>query len=221
MTTYSAITSGQIDADSPFDVTLAQQYRDNPIAITEAAAGAPEMVAATGASWKLLQTQTASASTSIDFTTNIDSTYKEYAVIITECIPTSDGDSLRIKISKDTGSTWEAGALYRYMEKRFTDIPAEGTTSNTGTSLFQVLLNMGSASGEGAGGILYFSSPASTTVYKKFLGDFTTISSAADTVRSVFTAAHKQLTAYDGIQFFCGTSTIASGEFRLYGIRRT
>ena len=152
MTSYVTIPNTDIDAESPIDVDLMTALRDNPIAITEAATGAPTLVAETGASMVLLETQTAATSTSIDFVTDIDGTYDEYVVKIHECLPTSDGDSLRVKISKDTGSTWEAGVLYRYVEKRVTDGATEGITGNAGTSLFQVISNAGSTSGEGITG---------------------------------------------------------------------
>jgi hypothetical protein len=45
MTTYTAITDAEIDQDSPLTETLATKWRDNPIAITEGAAGAPRIVA--------------------------------------------------------------------------------------------------------------------------------------------------------------------------------
>ena len=100
-------------------------------------------------------------------------------------------------------------------------ISTEGITGNAGTSLFQVISNAGSTSGEGITGELRFYSPASTTVFKKFMGDFCSITDAAVVIRSTFAASHKAITAYDGIQFFFGVSTIASGVFRLYGIKNT
>jgi len=41
MTTYTAITNGQVDADSPVDAPLMQALRDNPLSIQEMADGAP------------------------------------------------------------------------------------------------------------------------------------------------------------------------------------
>lgn len=43
MTTYTAITNGQIDQDSPITQPLMTAMRDNPIAITEGATGAPRI----------------------------------------------------------------------------------------------------------------------------------------------------------------------------------
>ncbi len=46
MPTYTAIPDGDVDAESPGTTTLITLLRDNPIAITEGAAGAPQIVAA-------------------------------------------------------------------------------------------------------------------------------------------------------------------------------
>jgi hypothetical protein len=43
MTTYTAITNGQVDADSPVDAPLMQALRDNPLSIQEMADSAPPL----------------------------------------------------------------------------------------------------------------------------------------------------------------------------------
>lgn len=43
MTTYTAIANGDIDSESPINVTLMTLIRDNPIAITEGSSGAPKI----------------------------------------------------------------------------------------------------------------------------------------------------------------------------------
>ncbi len=74
MTTYTAITSGQRDAESPIDVTLIGLMIDNPIAITEKAAGAPvlanlyvteAMLAASAVSQGKLKTAYGTVSTTV------------------------------------------------------------------------------------------------------------------------------------------------------------
>lgn len=44
MAAYTTIADSEIDPESPFTTTLATKYRDNPIAITEGASGAPRIV---------------------------------------------------------------------------------------------------------------------------------------------------------------------------------
>ena len=43
MTTYSPIANGSVDAGSPIDESLVTALRDNPIALSEGAAGAPRI----------------------------------------------------------------------------------------------------------------------------------------------------------------------------------
>ena len=56
MTTYSTITNGQVDQDSPITQPLVTALRDNPIAIAEGAAGAPKIAD----SWQALETTSSS-----------------------------------------------------------------------------------------------------------------------------------------------------------------
>ena len=61
MTTYTAITNGQIDQDSPITQPLLTAMRDNPIAITEGATGAPRIVGLAAATIDLMPLLTVSA----------------------------------------------------------------------------------------------------------------------------------------------------------------
>lgn len=45
MATYTTITDGQVDQDSPISQALITALRDNPLAIAEGASGAPKIVA--------------------------------------------------------------------------------------------------------------------------------------------------------------------------------
>lgn len=51
MTTYTAITATEVDADSPVTDTLMQRLRDNPLAMFEGAAGAPRLQLAAVDTW--------------------------------------------------------------------------------------------------------------------------------------------------------------------------
>ncbi|CAB4124407.1 hypothetical protein UFOVP59_2 [uncultured Caudovirales phage] len=46
MTSYVAVANGEIDADSPITADLMTKLRDNPIALSEGASGAPKVMAA-------------------------------------------------------------------------------------------------------------------------------------------------------------------------------
>jgi hypothetical protein len=51
MTAYTAIADSEIDPESPYTTTLATKNRDNPIAITEGASGAPNIAYAALDTW--------------------------------------------------------------------------------------------------------------------------------------------------------------------------
>jgi len=58
----------------------------------------------------LIQTQVASTSATIDFTTGLDGTYNEYLFSLSSIIPATNATVLNMRISTDAGSTWKAGA---------------------------------------------------------------------------------------------------------------
>ena len=57
-----------------------------------------------GGSLALISTQTASSSSTISFTSGIDSTYKEYIFKFIDIHPATDGASLTFNGSSDSGS---------------------------------------------------------------------------------------------------------------------
>ena len=59
-----------------------------------------------GSSLVLISTQTASSSSTINFTSGIDSTYKEYVFKIINCHPASDEVDFSFQGSTNTGSSY-------------------------------------------------------------------------------------------------------------------
>jgi hypothetical protein len=57
-------------------------------------------------SWVRLDSQTASSSSSIEFTSFVDSNFKTYVVVLEE-VDLSGGSNLEMEISDDNGSTWQ------------------------------------------------------------------------------------------------------------------
>ena len=62
--------------------------------------------AISGGSLNLISTQTASSSSTISFTSGLDSTYKEYIFKFINIHPATDGASLTFNGSSDTGSNY-------------------------------------------------------------------------------------------------------------------
>ncbi|MEE9510298.1 MAG: hypothetical protein V3V81_07370 [Candidatus Bathyarchaeia archaeon] len=182
---------------------------------------APTMQASAGA-WDLLETQSASASSSIDFTSNIDSTFTKYAIEIVDWIPSVDA-LIQIRISTDGGSTFKAGASdYAWGNVRSNG--ATGIVVNTDTADDHISIagsnNIGSDSAKGANFTIKMSNPASSATNTSFeitggAPDGTVLQQKPMQGSGKYVAA---TTAVDAIQFLQSTGTITSGIFKLYGI---
>jgi len=68
-----------------------------------------------GGAWNLLTTNTvSSAAAAMDFTSSIDSTYRTYAIILSDMVPATDDVNLNLQVSQDAGSNWLGSSGYRY-----------------------------------------------------------------------------------------------------------
>ena len=68
------------------------------------------LAGSTGASLVLIQSQTASSSATLDFTTGINSTYDHYIFDIFYVLPAINLSVPYVRYSTDGGSTWDSGA---------------------------------------------------------------------------------------------------------------
>lgn len=171
--------------------------------------------------FELISSATASSSSSIVFT-NLSSSYFTYIIIITGFIPSTDGDILYMRTSTDNGSSYDSGSsdywIYGYSWASY-GIAAKIKTDPG--SFMNACGNVNSPPGNGTNesscAFINIHNPSSTN-YTRFnqLGCvFDNISGLAGEMQQPgrFSAAD-----VDAIQFTCPSSTIASGEFRLYGL---
>lgn len=103
MTSYITITDTETDPEAPLTSELAKKWRDNPIAITEGATGAPRIVPLAINNWygrvQLDTTTTPVVISGLDSATTL-------AVVGNFANGTADTASLQISGSTDGGSTW-------------------------------------------------------------------------------------------------------------------
>ena len=112
----------------------------------------------------VLETQTASSSSELDFTSNIDSTYKIYELHLIDVLPASVA-MLEFFVSTDGGSSFETGASdysWGYVESN----GASGTSVSTDTaddSIPIVATNLVATASAGVSGKITIYNPAGTT----------------------------------------------------------
>jgi hypothetical protein len=167
--------------------------------------------------WVLLSTQTASASATIDFTSNIDSTYRTYAFVLTEITPATDAVELFIRVSIDSGSSYISTGTYDQSSVQVDATSVTGIGGTTETS-FQIHKNLGNASDESYSGIIYLTNPSSASKRKILNWQGGGLQDDGSTEYFSGTGSNTTTSAIDAIRFLMNTGNIASGTFKLYGV---
>ena len=178
-----------------------------------------------GGTWNLIETLTASASSTLDFTSGIDSTYDEYVFKFIDMHPATDqgdivfqadtGTNTSYNITMTTTYFWSAvredAADHQFDYRGDLDI-AQGTT-------FQHLIqDIGSDNDQSGCGTLHIYNPSSSTFVKHFISDTHTYYGGDYSMR-VFAAGYfNTTTPLTRFQFKMSTGNIDAGQISLYGI---
>ncbi len=175
----------------------------------------------------LIQKQTASSSATIDFTTGIDSTYKEYIFYFVNIHPATDQTQFTFQGDTGTNTNYnqtitsthfrtygnengtEAGLGYNNQDDQ-----AQGTA-------FQVLAHdgtVGNANDESLNGSLHIFNPSSSVFVKHFIGN-TSANHAGDYQIESFIAGYfNTQTALTRFRFKFASGNIDSGDILLFGL---
>ena len=181
--------------------------------------------AVSGGAMTLLETQTASSSSTLSFTSNIDSTYKEYQIHWTDAHPATDSVYLQFNGSIDTGSNYNVTKTTTFFRAAHDE--ADSTTVfgyDTGEDIaqgtgFQGLnVSIGNDNDHCGVGIITLYDPSNTTFVKHFT--FRGVNpNAGDYIVDTFVAGYFNTTsAIDAIQFKMASGNIDAGTFKLYGV---
>tara|TARA_R100001440_G_C2469926_1_gene111463 strand:+ start:43 stop:615 length:573 start_codon:yes stop_codon:yes gene_type:complete len=177
-----------------------------------------------GGSLVLISTQTASSSSTIDFTSGIDSTYKEYIFKFINIHPATDNAELQFQADTGTNTNYNQTITSTHFRSRHDEADSTATlqylTSGDqaqGTS-FQRITDCGNDNDQNINGTLHIFDPSDTTFVKHFL-----ITTSADDYRSEasqrFTAGYfNTTTALTRVRFKFDSGNIDSGTIKLYGV---
>ena len=181
--------------------------------------------AVSGGGLNLISTQTASSSSTINFTSGIDSTYKEYIFKFINIHPSADGSQFLFNLSTDTGSNYnvtKTTTAFRSFHSE--DDSATGLGYYTGGDLAQstdfqrFADSLGNDNDQSLSGTFTLFNPSSTTFVKHFIANVN-YSYDADYSLQYFLAGYGNITqAVDAIQFKMNSGNIDSGTIKLYGV---
>jgi len=180
----------------------------------------------TGSSLVLISEQTASSSSTISFTSGIDSTYKEYIFKFINIHPADNGANLLFNMSTDSGSNYNvtktSTAFAAYNKE---DDSGTSLAYNTGNDLAQstsgqrILFGGLDNANDGNGcATLHLFDPSSTTFIKHYI--CTAVKNSYHPYAwNTFIAGYGNTTsAVDAVQFSLDSGNIDSGTFKLYGV---
>ena len=177
-----------------------------------------------GGAWNLVDTQTVSvAAAAMDFTSNIDSTYRNYAIILSNMVPVDDNVTLNLQISQDAGSTWLGSSGYRYMYIAHGRDAANSAYENASTDAESCKVQGQTvSSADTTSLILYIDHPSGTT-HRKFLWGSCVYWNQSNVLgNSQFGIVYKGTSgtptaALDGVRFLMSGGNL-TGVGKLYGI---
>ena len=183
-----------------------------------------------GGGLNLISTQTASSSATIDFTSGIDSTYKEYIFKFYDIHPATNDQAFAFQVDTGTNTSYN-----QTITSTFFNAQHDESDSNTyfmyrtsgdlaqGTAFQRLTEGTGSDNDQSCSGTLHLFNPSNTTFAKHFISRIqvyrSTGSSAEASSVVHFTAGYFNTTsAIDEIQFKMSSGNIDSGTIKLYGI---
>ena len=179
-----------------------------------------------GGAMTLISTQTASSSSTISFTSGIDSTYDEYVFKFYNIHPATDSVAFQFNLSVDTGSNYNvAKTTTNFRAYHREDGSDAGLGYRTGSDLAQGTgflplsnLEVGNGNDECAVATLHLFNPSSTTFVKHFLAISNTYQKDDFSMQHIISGYGNTTSAVDAVQFKMSSGNIDSGVIKLYGI---
>ena len=180
--------------------------------------------AISGGGLNLISTQTASSSSTISFTSGIDSTYKEYIFKFINIHPSATA-KFQVNFSTDGGSNYnvtKTTTAVQIYHNETTDSDtgfgySTGGDLAQGTGVAQIGQGASTGNDESLAGVFHLFEPSSTTFVKHFIVD-TVSTSDGYAYRRLHAGYGNTTSAINAVQFSQSTGNIDSGVIKLYGV---
>ena len=181
--------------------------------------------AITGGAMNLISTQTASSSSTISFTSDIDSTYKEYIFKFIDIHPATDQKNLTFQVDTGTNTNYNqtitSSSFYTYHNEGDTTTSLQyitGYDQAQGTG-FQILSEAtGNDNDACVWGTLHLFDPSNTTFVKNFMSRTQAAEGTGYSGDTYVAGYINTTTAITRVQFKFNSGNIDSGTIKLYGI---
>ena len=178
-----------------------------------------------GGSMVLISTQTASSSSTISFTSGIDSTYDAYMFKFYDIHPATNETQFAFQVDTGTNTSYNqtiTSTFFRslhYENDSSTALEYKGEQDQAqGTSFQKICINVGNENDESCVGTLHIFDPSSTTFVKHFIANTNTYR-GENICETGFCAGYvNTTTALTRVQFKMYSGNIDSGTIKMYGV---
>ena len=175
-----------------------------------------------GSGPKLILSQTADASSTISFTSGIDSTYDKYMLVFVNIHPSYNGARLRFQMGSSYNTTMTTTFFNAFhAEGGGVDYGLGYLTANdqaNGTAFQDLTREIGNDADQSGSGILHLFAPSSTTYVKQFYCRSHNSYHADYSIDSFVGGYFNTTSALTAVQFKMETGNIDAGTFKLYGV---
>ena len=173
----------------------------------------------------LISEQTASSSSTVDFTSGIDSTYPIYKFEFINIHPATDDVDLTFQVDTGTNTNYNQTIT----STTFQVYQPEDGSSNTleyktnrdqaqGTAFQPLCQDIGNANDESMSGYLQIFNPSSSTFVKHFIGLGTNVYSGDASIQIYSAGYINTTTAITRVQFKMDSGNIDAGDILLFGL---
>jgi hypothetical protein len=178
-----------------------------------------------GGALNLISTQTASSSSTIDFTSGIDSTYKEYIFKFINIHPATDQSDFTFQVDTGTNTSYNQTVTNTYFQAYHNE---SGSASSLdylssydqaqGTSFIDISHYLGNQNDECCSGTLHLFDPSNTTFVKHFICRINSTNGNEYTSDYYSAGYFNTTTALTRVRFKMASGNIDSGTIKLYGV---
>lgn len=170
-----------------------------------------------GGSLIFLSSAAASSSATISLETTFDSTYDQYLILGTDITPATNATEMHCRLK--IGGSYLSTSTYSYVMNKTEAATYSGETG-TSQAKIPIAVDLRNGSSETFDFQMFVYSPATTTKKKRV--SWTGIRSSGGATRfSNGVGDNTGTSALTGVQFYMLSGNIATGNFHLYGIKKS
>ena len=178
-----------------------------------------------GGSLVLLATETASSDATISFTSNIDSTYKEYVFRFYDIHPATNDVSLTFQADTGTNTSYNQTMTTTFFQARHNEADTTAAVAYTtgrdiaqGTGFQRLHYEVGNGNDESCTGTLHIFDPSNTTFVKHFYARANNYGESDESADCFVAGYFDTTTALTRFQFKMTSGNIDAGVIKMYGV---